>query len=151
MQITSTIVRSVLFAGVIAGLTTSPSAHAQQPTVLNRVHVPFAFRSGSQDYPAGTYMIRITADRFLRIEGGGVTGNAMVQPNPYGTAADEGKLVFTFYGSHHFLEAIWTAGKGAHIDCLKTSEELRLRKEVALASSAKSPARAEVAVLRSME
>ncbi len=149
MHVTSKISRFVLFATILAGFLSAPPVHAQNVAVLTHVHIPFAFRSGLQVYPAGTYTLRVTANGLLQIMGKSVSGFAMVQPHDYsGQSADHTKLIFTRYGNRYFLEEISAANADVHVDCIKTAEERELRQETALASSAKPSTKVELAALQ---
>ncbi|HET9087532.1 MAG TPA: hypothetical protein VFN53_08415 [Acidobacteriaceae bacterium] len=145
MHVTSRILRCVLFAAMFAGFVSVP-AHAQNLAVLTHVRIPFAFRSGLRLYPAGTYSVRVTANGLLQIQGNSASGNTIVRAHDYsGQQADRTKLIFARYGNRYFLEEIWTAKTGVHMDCVKTSEERELQQEMSLASSSNHRATVELA------
>ncbi len=149
MHVTSKISRFIFFATILAGFVSAPPVHAQNLAVLTHVRVPFAFRSGLRVYPAGTYTVRVTANGLLQILGKSASGNTMVRSHDYsGQPADHTKLIFTRYGNRYFLEEIWTAKTGVHVDCVKTAEERELRQEMTLASSAKPSAKVELTALQ---
>lgn len=140
---------ALFFAAMLAGFVSAPPVYAQNLAVLTHVRIPFAFRSGSRLYPAGTYTVRVTANGLLQIQGNSVSGNTMLRPHDFsGKQADRTKLIFTRYGNRYFLEEVWTGTTGVHVDCVKSAEERELQQEMALASSANHPARVELAALQ---
>lgn len=149
MHVTSRILRCVLFAAMFAGFVSVP-VHAQNLAVLTHIRIPFAFRSGLRLYPAGTYTFRVTANGLLQIQGNSVGGNTILLPHDYsGKQADRTKLIFTRYGNRYFLEELWTATTGVHVDCVKTAKERELQHEMLLASSSKLPVKIELAASQS--
>jgi hypothetical protein len=151
MHVTSRITRHILFAAMLSGSVTAPPVHAQNLAVLTHVRIPFAFRSGLGLYPAGNYTFRVTANGLLQIQGNSASGNTIVRPHDYsGQGADHTKLIFTRYGNGYFLEEIWTANTGVHMDCAKTAQERELQQEMVLASSSKPPAKVELAASRTL-
>ena len=97
-----------LIAGLLLAVVCA-SLHAQ--TMSLRGTIPFAFRAGDTQMPAGEYTIRHSA-RVLTLhkEGGGpsvvILTNAASRIKP----PAESRLSFNRYGERYFLSSVWTSG-----------------------------------------
>ena len=96
-----------LIAGLLLVLVCA-SLHAQ--TINLRGTIPFTFRAGDTQMPAGEYTIRHSGvTLILRNEGGPsvvLLTNAASRPNPTADA----RLGFNRYGERYFLSSVWTSG-----------------------------------------
>jgi hypothetical protein len=136
---------AIVAAAVIAVASLAPASRAQTAIQL-RANVPFAFQFGSHHYPAGSYTVKSLSEDFVLLSSKAGRGVGMVE-NSYGKAPATGKLVFNRYGNHYFLEEIWAPNTGTHLECIKTSAERQISRELILASrKAVPPAPEEVAL-----
>jgi hypothetical protein len=125
-ELAVSIIRTKLFVCVlaIAALASTSQAFAQGTDV--KVKVPFAFESGSQHFPADTYIIRFESTHIMLIQGKSTSGFVMTLPTESVKAADTGKVVFQRYGDRYFLRQVWVAGATTGDECVKSREEARV-------------------------
>jgi len=94
---------------VLSLLLTAAGAYAQSAT---RAHVPFAFKVGKAQMPAGNYVInREMGSDFITVRNlqTGTAVQALVRPESPSKKTE--KLIFHHYGSQYILAEIWgTAG-----------------------------------------
>ena len=89
---------------VLSLLLTVAGAHAQSAT---RANVPFAFKVGTTQMPAGTYTIRNDFGTNLIMVRNVQTGtSALAMGRPGSPSKKTDKLIFHRYGSQYFLTAI---------------------------------------------
>ena len=108
----------------IGSLASTQSASAQTSTAIAKVTIPFAFDTGKQILPAGTYEVDRESPNLIRLAGpdhksGYVLMNAAVKSK----APDHGMLVFDRSGDKYYLRQIWTAGEQAGLECPKSRAE----------------------------
>lgn len=120
--ILSLVVMSVILSGI---------ANAQ---TVARADVPFAFKVGSAQLPAGTCEIRTVNDATVVIRSldGGISALSMARQE-YSNASTGAKLVFHRLGDHYFLTQIWKDGSGMVVP--RSEEEKELEKELAMSNS----------------
>ena len=95
---------------VLSLLLTVAGAHAQTAA---RANVPFAFKVGTRQMPAGTYTMRNDAGSSIIMVRNVQTGtSALAMGRPGSPSKKTDKLIFHRYGSHYFLTAI-LGGKGS--------------------------------------
>jgi hypothetical protein len=129
----------ILSLVVMSMLASATGAYAQSV----RANVPFAFRVGSKQLPAGAYKISMTSDNAIAI-GNGQTSAVLVMVRRETPRNSGNKLVFHHLGGQYFLAAIWRdADSGMAITPSK--QEKNLEKELQLASG-KAPVGEDVLI-----
>ena len=114
---------------VVMSLLSASGAYAQN---VVKADVPFAFRVGSAQLPAGTYKINVTGDNIIAIQNGRSSALSSVRPeDPRNTGP---KLVFHHVGSQYFLAEIWRGSGNAGMVIGRSKMEKELEKELQLAS-----------------
>jgi hypothetical protein len=111
---------------VLSLLLTAAGAHAQS---ASKAHVPFAFKVGKAQMPAGNYLIdREMGSAFITVRNlqTGTTTHALARRESPSKKTD--KLIFHHYGSQYVLAEIWgTAGSdGVALYPTKESKDLEL-------------------------
>jgi hypothetical protein len=93
---------------VLALLFAAAGAHAQSAV---QAHVPFAFRVGTAQMPAGTYSMKKESDTNI-VSILNVKTNAIVLAMGTGQSSSKksDKLVFRHLGSQYFLTELWGTG-----------------------------------------
>ena len=85
-------------------LLTAAGAHAQSPA---RANVPFAFKVGAKQMPAGTYTVQTQIGSDIVMVHNVQTGtSALALGRRESPAKQTDKLIFRRYGSQYFLAAI---------------------------------------------
>jgi hypothetical protein len=120
-------IRTKLFvcAFAVAALVFASQAFAQGTDV--KVNVPFAFETGSQHFPAGTYMIRFESNHVMLLQGPSTSGLLMTISAETLNPAKTGKVVFQRYGDRYFLRQVWVAGSTIGSECVKSREEKQVQ------------------------
>ena len=111
---------------VLSLLLTAAGAYAQSAI---QAHVPFGFKVGTAQMPAGNYVIsKEMGSDFIAVRNlqTGTTVQALVRPESPSKKTE--KLVFHHYGSQYVLAEIWgTAGSdGIALSHTKQSKDLEL-------------------------
>jgi hypothetical protein len=105
-----------LIATVFAVAPSAPAAQAQDGGFAAKVNVPFAFQIASgQHFAPGVYTIRMNGLQSMLIRSSTAAGLTTTQLANDGQPATQGKAVFTHYGDHYFLHAVWVAGNASHL------------------------------------
>jgi hypothetical protein len=126
----------------IGSLASTQSASAQISTPLAEVNIPFAFQTGLQTLPAGTYRIDRESSNLVRLHGPGrAAGFVEMHDAIKHRAADHGTIVFARYGDKYYLRQIWTAGSTDGLECPKS----RAEKESLQAKNKQAPSSTELA------
>ncbi len=127
----------------LAIVSLQPTSRAQNLSVRGAINVPFAFETGYKHFAPGRYTIHMESTNILSIRG--TTGGALVMIRKGGDLqpAKSSKVVFHKAGNHYFLDEIWIAANGGHLDVVKSKAELH--KEIAADRTA--PQSVELAVL----
>jgi hypothetical protein len=97
---------------VVFSLALSKSAFSQSS---DKVYVPFAFRAGAVELPAGNYLIQQKPESHFISILDLKTAKAVFVLTQDGAKLPvdaPAKLVFRQYGGQHFLAAIWEGGGG---------------------------------------
>jgi len=114
---------------VVMSLLNATGAYAQSAV---KADVPFPFRVGSAQLPAGTYEINATGNSAIAIRNGRTSALSSVRPEyPRNTTP---KLVFHHLGSQYFLAEIWRGADSAGMVIAPSKMEKELEKELQLAS-----------------
>src|ERR1700751_1969094 len=113
----SLVVLSLLLA--VAG------AHAQSPT---RATVPFAFKVGAKQMPAGTYNLQNQVGSDVVIVSNVQTGtSALAMGQRESPSKQTNKLIFHRYGSQYFLtEILGSKGQAMVFPATKQEKELQI-------------------------
>ena len=116
---------------VVMSVVLSGMANAQ---TFAKADVPFAFKVGSAQLPAGTCEIRTVNDATVVIRSleGGASALSMTRQE-YSNGPAGAKLVFHRLGDHYFLTEIWKDGSGMVVP--RSDEEKELEKELASKSN----------------
>ena len=113
---------------VVMSMLAATGAYAQSV----RANVPFAFRVGSKQLPAGAYEIRMTSDNAITIRNG-QSRATLVMVRREDPRNSGNKLVFHHLGGEYFLAAIWR-GADNGMAITPSKQEKNLEKELQLAS-----------------
>jgi hypothetical protein len=111
---------------VLSLLLTVAGAHAQTAA---RAKVPFAFKVGAKQMPAGTYTIRNDAGSSLVTVRNVQTGTSVLTLGRPGSPSKKtNKLLFHRYGSQYFLTAILGSegSQGMQFPATKQEKELQV-------------------------
>ncbi len=105
----------------IGSLASTPSASAQ--STIAKVTIPFAFQTGSQTLPAGTYRVGRESNVILLQGSGKSSGFVMMHPASRAKAPDHGILSFDRSGDKYYLRQVWMAGNSNGLECPKSHAE----------------------------
>jgi hypothetical protein len=118
---------------VLSLLLTVAGAHAQSAA---RANVPFAFKVGTKQMPAGTYAIRNDAGSSVVMVRNLQTGtSALALGRPGSPSKKTDKLIFHRYGSQYFLTAILGSKGSQGMEFPATKQEKELQVAYAPANS----------------
>ena len=111
--------------------------------------IPFDFKAGDKELPAGRYQIsQSTSGEAVTVRGveNSISvvkmTNHLVQLDPAKTS----KLVFNRYGNQYFLSEVWIAGRSTGQQIRKTNAEKAIQRE--LTASRRMRERLDVALAR---
>ena len=114
---------------VVMSMLSATGAYAQS---IVKADVPFAFRVGSAQLPAGTYEVNATSDNVIAIRNDRSIALSSVRRED---ARNTGpKLVFHHLGNQYFLTEIWRGSDSAGMVIGPSKMEKELEKELRLAS-----------------
>lgn len=128
---------------VVMSLMINVPANAQQSA---KAKVPFAFKVGSKQLPAGTYRISPAGANAIAIQNFDARTGALTtgrHESPRNTGA---KLVFHCVAGQYFLAEIWRGSDSTGIVLPTSSQEKALRKEVQSASNQSNVSSEEVMI-----
>ena len=111
---------------VLSLLLTVAGAHAQSAA---RANVPFAFKVGKTQMPAGTYTIRNDAgSSVVMIRNVQTSASVLAMGRPESPSKKTDKLIFHRYGSQYFLSAILgsSGSQGMVFPATKQEKELQV-------------------------
>lgn len=118
---------SILAASAVL---TAGFAYAQTRTPLT-ANIPFPFRIGTTQLPAGQYTIvdaMVSGALMLRGETTGATATAISISCEQLKVPEEGKLVFHRYGNSYFLSRIWRPGSAQGRELPPSAAEREMKK-----------------------
>jgi hypothetical protein len=106
-------------------LLTAAGAAAQSTVQAN---VPFAFRVGTAQLPAGTYRIKAAAQSLIVAINGETMKSVYSSAQSEGTSRTSPKLVFHHRGNQYFLAEVWggAGNQGMTILTSKLERELQI-------------------------
>ena len=124
----NTILRSAILSSAVAiGLFASTTNAQAESSYHVRVRIPFAFKAGSKQMPAGLYDISFPSSHLVLFQdldpGKVVTASLMATPSGDGTFQTNGRLVFHQYGDQYFLREVWRSGSTSGVTCDASPEE----------------------------
>jgi hypothetical protein len=134
--------RASIFAAVLAVAPLSPASNAQDAGAVGRMNVPFAFETGSQQYPAGVYTIRMEDQHIVRIWSASAAGFSMAAVEDNGAPAKRGTAVFQKYGDRYLLNEISITGKSGRVVLRPTKQ----KRQMEIAASKTASAGVEIAL-----
>jgi hypothetical protein len=125
------------FAAALFVAFLSTLAHAQ--LVDLRANIPFEFRVGQTEMPAGEYLIHEQAPGVLILRD--VTGrHTIFSPFMVGAsrpvALETGQLEFTRYGDTYFLAKLWAPSSRTGMAVRKSARETELARQLGLGQPA---------------
>jgi hypothetical protein len=110
---------------VLSLLLTVAGAHAQSET---RAHVPFAFKVGATQMPAGTYNIRNDlGPNLVMVRNVQTDTSVMAMGRRESSSKKTDKLIFHRYGSQYFLtEILGSKGQAMFFPATRQEKELQI-------------------------
>lgn len=143
-------IRTAIVVATVAIVSVSQALHAQGPTELGKVTVPFAFQAGTTHFAPGVYTISYGMNSFLSIRGVSNSGLTMVMRDGSDEQSTVSQLVFRRFGNRYFLREVWTQGNSGYLRCPESKAEYRVRKALREANRAAvvTPSNVEIALLQ---
>ncbi|MEP6643797.1 MAG: hypothetical protein ABJA69_04840 [Acidobacteriaceae bacterium] len=126
---------AMLSLAVVSLMFNTAAANAQTAT---KADVPFGFRVGSAQLPAGTYEVRADGASAISINNrdAGKTALSLVRPEP--SRETSAKLIFHHVGNQYFLAEVWGDAGRTGMVIPRSKLEKNLVKELEIASSPSS-------------
>ncbi|MFZ0200132.1 MAG: hypothetical protein WB523_20785 [Candidatus Sulfotelmatobacter sp.] len=117
---------------VVMSVILNTTAHSQSSV---KADVPFAFKVGAAELPAGTYAVNTLGSSIIEIRNPQTSAGALSIAMPEYQGDSATKLVFHHLGDQYFLSEIWR-GAGTNGMVIAPSEkEKSLKKELQLAKA----------------
>jgi hypothetical protein len=116
---------------VVMSVMLNAPANAQ---TFAKADVPFAFKVGSAQLPAGTYRVNAAGDTAVVIQNLQTSASALSIGRHEYAHETSSKLVFHRVAGQYFLSEIWRGGSNAGIVIPTSDQEKNLRKELQRAS-----------------
>jgi hypothetical protein len=116
---------------VVMSLMLNATANAQ---AFAKADVPFAFKVGSAQLPAGTYQINAAGDTTVVIQNLKTSAGALSTIRHEYARETGAKLVFHRVAGQYFLSEIWRGAGSAGIVIPPSNQEKKLQREVQRAS-----------------
>jgi hypothetical protein len=110
------------------GLLAAMAGSGLQAQAVLEAKVPFEFRMGEVNFPAGDYQFKYSGQLLVVHQQQGQRATAMALPLPVSRIKppSTGLLEFNKYGEAYFLSKIWTPGSTDGSAVRKTSREQEL-------------------------
>ena len=115
---------------VVMSVLLNATVHAQ---TISKANVPFAFKVGSAQLPAGTYEITAASDSAVAIHNRQSRVGALSMVRKEYPSNSSAKLIFHRLGDQYFLAEIWRGGGNGGMVLPPSKQEKALQKELALA------------------
>jgi hypothetical protein len=115
---------------VVLSLLNATGAFAQS---MAKANVPFAFKVGSAQLPAGTYQVKAAGETAIVIQNCQASASALSNVRREYPRNSGAKLVFRHIGSQYFLAEIWRGAGSEGMVIAPSKEEKELEKELRLA------------------
>jgi hypothetical protein len=111
---------------VALSLLLTAAGAAAQSTV--QAKVPFAFRVGTAQLPAGTYRIKAASESLIVASNGETMKSVYSEAQAEGPSKVSARLVFHHVGSQYFLAEIWgdAGNQGMTLAASKLERELQI-------------------------
>jgi hypothetical protein len=121
---------AVLSSGIAMSLNgTTIGAMRTQNQLTARI--PFSFRAGTEQMPAGVYSISVLSDHEVlfrdRDAGRQINTSLVVIPSEEAEFRRDGRLVFRRYGEQVFLHGVWPAASSDGVSLVPTLAERAVR------------------------
>jgi hypothetical protein len=107
---------------------------AVQAQSTARANVPFAFKLGSAELPAGTYVVGTTGASAIQIRNGQTSARALSVVRREYQSNSGAKLVFHHVAGQYFLAEIWTGAGTTGMVIAPSKQEKSLERELRLAT-----------------
>jgi len=120
-----------ILALVVMSLMLNAAAQAQSAVKAN---VPFAFKVGSAQLPAGTYLIHTVGAGAIEIRNGQTSTGALSLVRREYQSSSGAKLVFHHVADQYFLAEIWKGAGTNGMVITPTKQEKSLERELRLAT-----------------
>jgi hypothetical protein len=106
-------------------LLTAAGAAAQSAVQAN---IPFGFRVGTAQLPAGTYRIKAAGQSLIMASNGETMKSVYSGAQPEGPSRTSAKLVFHHLGNQYFLAEVWgdAGDQGMTLPASKLERELQI-------------------------
>ncbi len=117
---------------VMIVLISATSVYAQS---FVKADVPFAFKLGTAQLPAGTYEVKVEEQNTIMIRNGQTSAAAMSIARRESPRNTNPKLVFHRVGSQYFLAEIWRSAGTSGMIVPTSQQEKELEKELQLANN----------------
>jgi hypothetical protein len=121
----------ILSLVVLSMLVNATGAYAQSAV---RANVPFAFKVGAKQLPAGAYEINTANEGSVTIRNRESKTSAMTLVRQEYPRKSGAMLVFHHLGNQYFLAAIWRGAGSSGMAITPSKQEKNLEKELKLAS-----------------
>ena len=110
------------------GLFAALACSGLQAQTRLRANIPFEFRMGETNFPAGDYVFKCSTHLLVvqQEQGDHTTAMALTLPASRSKAPTTGVVEFNRYGDAYFLAKIWTPGSADGGALPKTSHEKEL-------------------------
>jgi hypothetical protein len=115
---------------VVMSLMLNAAAQAQSAVKAN---VPFAFKVGSAELPAGTYIVSTAGASAIRIRNGQTSASALSLVSREYQNNSGTKLVFHHVAGQYFLAEIWRGAGTNGMVIARSKQEKSLERELRLA------------------
>jgi hypothetical protein len=116
---------------VVMSLMLNAAAQAQSAVKAN---VPFAFKVGSAQLPAGTYLIHTVGASAIEIRNGQTSTGALSLVRREYQSSSSAKLVFHHVADQYFLAEIWKGAGTNGMVIAPSKQEKNLERELRLAT-----------------
>ena len=116
---------------VVMSIMLNAAAQAQS---VAKANVPFAFKVGSAQLPAGTYVISTAGASAIEIRNGQTSTGALSLVRREYQSSSSAKLVFHHVADQYFLAEIWRGAGTNGMVIAASKQEKSLEKELRLAT-----------------
>ncbi|MGA9510606.1 MAG: hypothetical protein WBV55_18440 [Candidatus Sulfotelmatobacter sp.] len=116
---------------VVMSLMLNAAAQAQSAAKAN---VPFAFKVGSAELPAGTYIVSPTGASAIEIRNGQTSASALSLARREYQTDSAAKLVFHHVAGQYFLAEVWRGAGTNGMVITPSKQEKSLEKEMRVAT-----------------
>jgi len=142
-------IHAAVVVAALATVSVAQALHAQSPTELGKVTVPFAFQAGIVHFAPGVYTISISTNGFLSIRGASASGLTMVMRDGGNEQSAVSHLVFHQFGNRYFLSEVSMRWNSVSFSCPQSRAERQAKwaQHAADRTSIAAPTDREIALL----